>query len=145
MQAFAGGGVHGGKRLVQQQNLRLGGEGAGDGHALLLAARDLVGAALREVIESHAFEQPRGDRPAFMSRARGVGHVVENGHVRKQRVVLEDVPDAPVPGGDVDRPLARFAPAEEDRVIESNLTAIRRGETGDAAERHRLAGPRWAE
>ena len=41
-------GVEVGQRLVEQQDLRLDHQGAGQGHALLLAARELAGIALRQ-------------------------------------------------------------------------------------------------
>ncbi len=44
-------GVEGGHRLVQQQQVRLVDEGAGQGHALLLAAGELLRAALAHVGE----------------------------------------------------------------------------------------------
>jgi hypothetical protein len=46
-----------GQRLVQQQHLRLDDHGARQRHALLLAARQLVGPALRVVGQAHHVER----------------------------------------------------------------------------------------
>ena len=51
------------KRFVQQQNLRLDGERAGDGHALLLPAGELAGLARQQVADAEDLDgalQPAG-------------------------------------------------------------------------------------
>jgi hypothetical protein len=48
LEALADHGVDGGERLVHQQDRRVGGEGAGDADALLLAAGELVRVPLGE-------------------------------------------------------------------------------------------------
>ena len=40
--------IHGRERLVQQENVRPRGQGAGNGHALALAAGQLMGIALEQ-------------------------------------------------------------------------------------------------
>lgn len=45
------------RRLVGKQDARLVGEGAGDGHALLFAARELAGEVVQTVAEPHARQQ----------------------------------------------------------------------------------------
>ena len=46
-------GVQVGEGLVKQQQLGVGGHGAGDGHALLLAAGQLVGVAVHILLDAH--------------------------------------------------------------------------------------------
>ena len=45
--------------LVEEHDLRLHGQRAGDGHALLLAAREVGGILVRLVGNAHALEQDR--------------------------------------------------------------------------------------
>ena len=56
-------GVERRERLVEQQQLRLGGERAGQGDALLLAAGDLVGEPVREMAELDDVEHLGDARP----------------------------------------------------------------------------------
>ena len=57
--------VDGAERLVHQQDRRVGGEGAGDADALLLAAGQLVRVALRQGrVEADEGDQLPGPRPA---------------------------------------------------------------------------------
>ena len=58
--------VEGGGDLVEQQQVRLHGQRADDGHALLLAAREPVGVLVRLLIEPEAPEQ----RQRFVARLR---------------------------------------------------------------------------
>ena len=51
LDAALGGGVHAGGRVVQDQDARLGEEGAGDRHALALAAREGEAALAHERVE----------------------------------------------------------------------------------------------
>src|SRR5712691_3032908 len=90
-------GVQIGERLVEQQHARLHHEGAGQGHALLLAAREGRGlppryscgvADLHEVKGGHDPESDLGRREALAPET--VGDVVEDAHVGPERIVLED-------------------------------------------------------
>src|SRR5262249_40357132 len=67
-----------------------------------------------------------------------VRHVLPHGHVREERVLLEDEPDAPLVG------LAEDLPAgiEPDLVVEGDAPGRRLDETRDGAEKRRLAGTR---
>ena len=56
-------GVEGAEGLVEQQHLGLDGQGAGQGHALALAARELRGVALAQVREADQLEQLVHPRP----------------------------------------------------------------------------------
>ena len=53
-------GVHAGGRLVEQQQLRLGGQGAGDLEAALVAVRQVAGERLRAPVEADELEQLHG-------------------------------------------------------------------------------------
>ena len=128
-----------GQRLVEQEHGRLEDEGAGDGHALLLAARQLAGQAVPEGAETDrgeagARQSPRLP-PAPPGDARPVGDIVEHAHVREQRIALEHHADV-APGradvGDV-------------TVADQDAAGRRRLEAGDQAERRRLAAARGAE
>ena len=81
------------QRFVHQHQLRLEHQCAGQGHALLLATRQL-----RRVAARHALQPHHGQRPlhplgllgfGYTAHRQRVGHVVAHRHVRKQRVVLE--------------------------------------------------------
>ena len=65
LELFAGLGVQGGERFVHQQDVRLVGEAAGDGHALLHAAGQLVRVAVLEARQPHQVEVFAGLRGAF--------------------------------------------------------------------------------
>lgn len=95
----AGGlGVECGGRLVGQQHLGVAGEGAGDAHALLLAAGELSGVGLRLVGEADQVEEfpglagavPAGDAEDLQRQL----HVVQHGAGAQQVEVLEDHADA---------------------------------------------------
>src|SRR5205085_6812843 len=87
--------IDGGERLVEQQDGGLAGERAGEGDALLLAARKLGGTACLEPAEMDEIEQgARSRRPlATRQMAERRRHVRRGGEMREERVVLEDQPD----------------------------------------------------
>jgi hypothetical protein len=64
-------------------------------------------------------------------------HCFADGHVRPERVRLEDHPDVPFVGRNVDA--ARSV--EDGAVAEGDLALLRRLEAGDATQRRRLAAP----
>ena len=87
--------VQGGGRLVQQDDLGVHGQGAGHGHALLLAAGKLGGVEQGTAGKAHAgqlvhgaFTGGRGGHAAHL--AQGDGHVLFGGQVVEQVEVLED-------------------------------------------------------
>ena len=128
-----------GERLVEQQHLRLDGEGARDGHALLLAAGELPGPAPGELGEPHEVEhglRPGADLVAReLSLLQPEGDVLFHRHVRPQRVVLEHHADVALPrrgAGDV--------PAADEHL--SMLVLV---EPGDQAKERGLAGARRPE
>ena len=92
------------KGSSRSSTLRLDGEGAGQGHALALAAGELRGVAVGQPVELHELQQVRdllpdlrfGGRRARGPHAQAEGHVLEHGHVAEQGVVLEHEADAAV-------------------------------------------------
>ena len=81
------------QRLVEQQDLGSVDQGTGDSDALLLAAGQLVGLAPLKAAELHQVEHLHHALANLVLRnllhPQAVGDVVEDGHVRKQRVALE--------------------------------------------------------
>ena len=86
--------------LIQQQQLRLLCQTAGQGHALLLPAGQLVRLAFGQLSQLHELEHlvhPRVDLPtrhAFTLEAKR--NVVPHAQVRKQRIRLEHHVDGPL-------------------------------------------------
>ena len=99
-------GVERGDRLVGEEDARVLHEGAGDRHALLLAARQGVGALVGAVEQPDAVEVPEGGEPARLRvrpqpepRAADAGqragqHVLEHRQRRHELELLEDEADA---------------------------------------------------
>ena len=78
--------VQSGERLVEEQHAGTARQGAGEGDALALAARQRAGPLLREVRDPKALEQ-LVDAPVP-----GVGDVLPDGQVREEGVLLEHEP-----------------------------------------------------
>jgi hypothetical protein len=129
--------------LVQQQHLGLDREGAREGHALALAARELRGIAVPQRVELHQAQQVVDAlfddtvRRAHRARlhAQAEGDVLEHGHVPEQRVVLEDEADAAVAGVDGGRVLA----------VEEHLAGVGLLQPRDDAQQAGLARTRGAQ
>jgi len=104
-------GVERAERFVEEKDLGFGGEGAGEGDALALAAGELVGEAVAEAGEADGFEElidAFGDflfgRAVFAADFEAEGDVFEDVEVAEEGVVLEDEADAALAGrgvGDV--------------------------------------------
>jgi hypothetical protein len=146
MHAGAQPGVERGQRLVEEQYVRADGEGAGDGHPLLLSAGQLPRIAAR--VRRHAGHlQCLGDPGADLAlggpaRLQSEGHVVLDPHVREEGVLLHDHADAPPVRRQVgDVPLAEEHPPGRgpyepgDRPQRGGLAGAGRPE-----QRHHLAG-----
>ena len=94
-----GGGVdvQRGERLVEQQKIGIGGEGAGQCHPLLLTARHLRGPARLQRGDVDGGEQRPGPllglRLGHAVRPRPERDVRERGHVREQQGLLGEQPD----------------------------------------------------
>src|SRR5580704_9241844 len=93
--------VQGPEGLVHQENRRIGGQGAGDSHALALPAGKLSGLSRGEFgdVETHQFQHfahplahPRCG-PGFQTRNHG--HILLHGPVREEAHVLNHVTNAP--------------------------------------------------
>ena len=134
-------GVQVAERFVQEQDDGLGGERAGKGHPLLLAAGEFVGIAVLEAGEPH--EVQRLDDCARCGRLlqalKPEGDVLRHGEVREQRVVLKDHAHAALlrhypMGGVADRPAG-----DRDRAGLGPL------ESGDGPEHRGLAAAAGAQ
>jgi hypothetical protein len=127
------------ERLVEEQQLRLLGEAAGEGDALLLAAGELMGLSLRvgrELDElQHRFDArvDLGGRQSLAAQTER--DVVENREVRKERVALEH---------HVHRPHVRRQIGEV-VAVERDGSGGRRLEAGEHAKQRRLAAAGRAE
>ncbi len=128
--------------LVEEQHRGPEHEGAREGHPLLLAARELRGAAGGQLAHLHEAERPRDPLPELRLRhlphPQAVGHVVEHGHVGPDRVGLEHHRESPL--------LGRHADARgggEDRLaVDPNLARLGRLEPGDGPQGGGLAAAR---
>ena len=125
------------ERLVEQEHVGLVDEGAGDGHALLLAAGQLSRLAPRHRGELHQLEHVLDLLLDVLdaTAAQAERDVLEDVEVREERVVLEDRVDGPL----VRAQLRDVLVADEDRAGGGVL------EAGHHAQRRRLAAARGAE
>ena len=93
-------GVEVGERLVHEEDLGLAHDGAAHGHALALAAGELLGLALEQLLElQHArrLAHAPGDLVfGLVVQAQAEGHVLVDAEVRVERVVLKDHGDVAV-------------------------------------------------
>ena len=105
LQLLAKAAVEGAEGLVHQDQVRLEHEGARDGHALLLAARQLSGPPLLQAFQPYELEGAAdAGAPVFWGEAahlEGEGEVVAHRHVREEGVVLEHHADAAAAGRQV--------------------------------------------
>ena len=131
------------ERFIEQQGAGVVHQRPGQRDPLLLATGKLAGLALGEIGEPDYLDDLVDPTfclaPAFglvqLPAARAVGDVVPHGHVREQRIVLEHRVDVAFVRGD----LRHVDPFEPD------LTGGGRLETGDHAQRGRLAASRGAQ
>ena len=127
------------ERLVEQQRLRPVDDRAGERDALALAAGELPRLAAAVALEPHERERlaraPAPLGPRHLLHAEPVLDVVLHGHVREERVVLEDRVDV----ARVGRQLRDVLAAELDAAL------VRLLEARDHAQRRRLAGAGRAE
>jgi len=130
-------GVEVAQRLVEQQHARLERHGAGQRDPLLLAAAELVDAAVAQLRQVHEVQ-----RAAHARRDVGAGHglqlqaegdVLGDGHVRPDRVGLEHHAHATLLGRD------GAAGAADDRAVHQDAPAGHVLKPGDAAQRRGLA------
>ena len=135
-------GVEVGQRLVEQQHARLDDERARQRDALLLAAGERRGLAAGDGLDVADLDQrqrlphAQGDlRPGDTLQTQAVRDVVEDGHVRPQRVALKDH--------------GRAASLRRHRrhvvVAEADAPGIERQKAGDRAKQRGLAAARGTE
>ena len=139
IQPLARGAVHGGERLVHEQRARRAGQRAGDGDALLLAARQLRRAAVLQPGEvDHRQQRLRLRRTRGAGNmAHGGGHVVARAHVRKQRVGLEHHAHGAAVRGQEHAPVR----VEPDLALRRDPPARRPRQPRDGAQDGGLARP----
>ena len=135
-------------RFVEQHHPRLHGDGAGDGDALLLAARQ-PGRVVRGLVAQPDLVQRRAGQRLGLGAGQAadpfqpLGHVLQRGHVRPQVELLEH-------HADVAPHLAQAAPRHQPpagRVIadqlavDADLAGVIAFQEVDAAQQRRLARP----
>ena len=125
------------ERLVHEERGRLAHDRAAERDALPLPARERLRLAVEEAVE---VEDLRGLLDAALDlllrrlqQLEAEGEVVEDGHVRIERVRLEHHRDVPVLRRD----------AVDDPLADLDLAVVDLLEAGEAAQRRRLAAPRW--
>jgi len=120
--------------LVEEQHPRGIHERARERDPLTLASRELDGLAIAEPWKPHDLQDLVHSTFALRTRdmlhAQAVSDVLGDGHVREERVVLEDRVDVPLVG----RAVRNVGSAELDATFIGPL------EAGDQPERRRLAG-----
>ena len=132
-------GVQVGQWFVAQDQPGVGDQRAGERDTLLLAAGQLVRVSSGELGQPHSLEHRQGTGPALgatdPAAAQRERHVVQRGHVRPQRVVLEHHRQVTLLGGHM-RTVGRHGPsADGDQPAVDSLDA------GQAPQQRRLAGP----
>jgi hypothetical protein len=131
-------GIERGGDLVEQQRARAAGQSAGDGDALLLAAREPVGWIVLAAGEPEAGEQLARGRLRFGARdaermPRREHDVLEHAQMREQVERLEDHPEPPAVG---DRVAAGLG---DHLAVEQHVAVVDLLEPVDAAQQRRLA------
>jgi hypothetical protein len=134
--------IHRRERLIEQQDFGLTHQSPGQGHPLLLSAREFMGFALLvQGIDPHAFELRAGLNAALVQRQmnQGQGHVVERRQVGHEGVVLKHHAHVSI----------RWRPPLAGLGIAPNgIAALDAGLIGDDQTRHDaqeagLTGTRW--
>ena len=135
--ALPQGGVQAGEGFVQQDQLRARRECSGQGHALLLAAGELVRQAVLEEGQAHEAQHLPGPFEPFLAGQgpEAEGGVLEHAQVREQRVVLEHEAHAPRLRRHV------HAGSRERAALERHRARVQAFEPGDEAQGGGLAAP----
>ena len=132
--------------LVQQQQLRLKDQRAGDGHALALSAGELGRHALFAALQLHQAQHLRNLRPPLgtlhAAHAQSIGDVLFHIHVGKQGIILKDGVDVAllrrrvgdVPAREIHAPGVRLQQARDD-AQRGGLAAARRAQQRDELPR----------
>ncbi len=128
-----------GKRLVEEEESRLNDEGARQRDALLLAPRELGRPPTLETLEPDLGEGGFDLAPELGARdaplAQSEGDVLEDGHVRPERVLLEDHAEIALPRRH----------RVDGLVVHEHAPFVRRGEAREHSEERGLAAAGGAE
>src|SRR5713101_964651 len=131
-------GIEGRGRLVEEHDPRLHGQSAGDGHALLLASREIGGILVGLVRDPDAREEVAGDllrlgggEPLHLRRRQH--DVLEHRHVREEVEGLEHHADLGPELGEVDPVAGDGIAVDEDLALLDGLELV------DAADERALA------
>src|SRR5215470_4576356 len=133
------------QRLVEEEHGGARDEGAGQGHSLLLTARELarIASPVRgKLHEGEGLSDPPLDlRARHAGHAKSEGHVLEDGAVGEQRVVLEDHAHVAAVGRHLVHALALDEDVARRRFHEARHRTEARGlsAAGGAEEREELA------
>ena len=131
--------VEGGGGLVENQNLRLADDCAGDGHPLLLAAAQLhrwqVGAVLQAHDRQGLYRRVERPPPGHTPEDQRNGDVLGRREAREEMVVLEDEADP------AQAKLRQFVGRQRPdvAVVDPNCATVRPQDARDHAEQGRLA------
>ena len=125
------------ERLVHQEGLRLAHDRPPHGHALALSTRERAGLALEELLDlenaCHLADALVDLLLRHLAQLEPEGEVLLHGHVRVERVALEDHRDVAV--------LRRQV--VDDAVADPDLALADLFQAGEHAERGGLAAARW--
>ena len=126
-------GVQIGQRFVEQEYARIPHDGASDRHALPLASGELAGVAFEKVGDGEDVRRPLHAAYNFLlgsfPHPQAKGHVLVDGHMRVERVVLEHHRDIAIPREDI----------VQEAAIEIDLPPRDFFQAGDHPERGGLA------
>ena len=125
------------KRLIKENAVLAVGKGAGNGNALLLSARKLMGIAFLEIREFHLCERLIDDFIKVRCpprRPKAESHVFKDSHVRPQGKVLKDKTQAPLLRWNEDA----FLTGVHAGLPQKDLSLIGDIESSDHAEKSRL-------
>ncbi len=130
--------VERGERLVEQQKLRVADHDARKRRALRLTAGQLRRAVVLKPVElehvQHLCKLFLFLRLVLLA-AHAAEDVLPHGHVRKERVVLEEIAHVPL----LRREVYALLAVVEDDAVKLNVSGVRLFYPGDAFERHALA------
>ena len=132
-QVLADLGVERAERLIEEEHLRIHRQRTGQGHALALAAGQLIGIAGLKTGQAHDLEEPVDLVPdlglGLLADLETECDVVADGQVLERRVVLEDEPDTAPLGRHVGDVLA----------VDDDRATVRPVQAGDSPQQRGLA------
>jgi hypothetical protein len=128
-----------GKGLVEQDGLWSRCQGAGQGDALLLAARQHRRRPVAELVQTHQRQCLVDARAVTLGLGESVGDVVRHRHVREQRPILEDHADVTVLRSHV------HTVATDGDAIDQDAPTVDALESGDGSQQGGLAAATGAE